>query len=111
MRFGESEPSLSLSLWQIYRVVFVFEGVFCLLLMLTRTNDGDNGQTRNGHTMTVFQNFILLYCGIHDITHERNDAFLFDTSTMRWIRSEEDSSHNRELLGYENGSPNYQVDP
>ena len=35
--------------------------------------------------MLSFDNKIFLFGGIHDITHEKNDLYCFNTTDQKWI--------------------------
>jgi len=45
-------------------------------------------EPRNGHTLTTFENTLVLFGGIHDITHEKNDVFLFNIEFKNWSLAE-----------------------
>ncbi len=34
--------------------------------------------------MVCYNNFIILFGGIHDITHEKNDVYRFDSEKLVW---------------------------
>jgi hypothetical protein len=34
--------------------------------------------------MVCYNNFIILFGGIHDITHEKNDVYSFDSEKLVW---------------------------
>lgn len=36
-------------------------------------------EERNGHSLTNYGDKLVLFGGIHDITHEKNDLVVFDT--------------------------------
>lgn len=66
------------------------------LVKLTWTEikvEGIIPETRNGHSFCAFNNNLLLFGGIHDITHERNDLFIFKPSNNTWVVVDHDSSH------------------
>lgn len=42
-------------------------------------------QTRNGHSLLTYKDKLLLFGGIHDITHEKNDMYIFNTRTKKWV--------------------------
>ena len=41
-------------------------------------------QPRNGHSLIAYKNNIILFGGIHDVTHEKNDILVFDISKNTW---------------------------
>ena len=47
---------------------------------------------RNGHSMIVHNNSFILFGGIRELTHERNDIWKFDTQTNKWSQLEQASS-------------------
>lgn len=48
--------------------------------------------------MLVYQEKILLFGGIHDIAHEKNDILVFNCNEERWARIEEDSTKRPDNL-------------
>lgn len=48
--------------------------------------------------MVTYQDGILLFGGIHDIAHEKNDILYFNCPEERWTRIEEDSTRRPEIL-------------
>jgi hypothetical protein len=52
---------------------------------------------------------LILFGGIHDITWELNDMYLFDLTEKTWIEVDSDSARNKADLGYsplgKKGSP------
>jgi hypothetical protein len=40
---------------------------------------------RSGHSCDVFENFMLVFGGIFEITKELNDFSIFDFRTNRWV--------------------------
>lgn len=47
---------------------------------------------RAGHTLTAFKNSILLFGGIQNITHEKDDVFIFDITTNLWKQIDKNES-------------------
>lgn len=35
-------------------------------------------KTRNGHSLINYKDNLIIFGGIHDITHEKNDMFVFE---------------------------------
>lgn len=48
--------------------------------------------------------YLLLYGGFHDITHERNDIYLFDLEKKEWIGTDNDECTELELAKNEQKS-------
>lgn len=42
--------------------------------------------SRTGHSMCVYKGHILIFGGIHEITKEMNDCFIFDLQKHLWRR-------------------------
>ena len=55
-------------------------------------------KARSGHSMLVYQDKILLFGGIHDIAHEKNDILVFNCKEERWARIEENSTKRPDNL-------------
>jgi N-acetylneuraminic acid mutarotase len=60
---------------------------------------GEGPISRSGHSTGVFKNYIIVYAGIHELTQELSDMYLYDTNNGTWITLfEEEHSpvhHNR----------------
>ena len=41
--------------------------------------------SRSGHSTGVFKNFIVIYGGIHELTQELSDMYLYDTTRNSWM--------------------------
>ena len=62
--------------------------------------EGEGPISRSGHSSGVFKNFILIYGGIHELTQELNDMYLYDTKSGSWILLMEECYsplHNRSV--------------
>ena len=44
---------------------------------------------RSGHTTDVFDNYLVLFGGIEDVTKELNDLWIFSFKTSEWIQFQE----------------------
>lgn len=45
---------------------------------------GSKPTGRNGHTMVVINNKIVMFGGILEITKETDEVFIYDFATNRW---------------------------
>lgn len=63
--------------------------------------EADEGPiSRSGHSTGVFKNYIIVYAGIHELTKELSDMYLYDTVNKHWttLFDEEHSPvHNRSV--------------
>lgn len=41
--------------------------------------------SRSGHSTGVYKDFIIIYAGIHELTRELSDMYLFNTNTNNWV--------------------------
>lgn len=59
----------------------------------TRLNPVDEvrPETRSGHTACLYENFILIFGGIFEVTRELNDVYAFSLAQKRWIVLSQDS--------------------
>ncbi|KAL4492534.1 hypothetical protein ABPG72_007647 [Tetrahymena utriculariae] len=55
-------------------------------------------ETRNGHSLLTYKDKLILFGGIHDITHEKNDMFVFNVRNKKWSIIDENTSHNQSSL-------------
>lgn len=53
--------------------------------------EGNKPTGRNGHTMVVINNKIVMFGGILEITKETDEVFIFDFTSNRWITYESPS--------------------
>ena len=49
---------------------------------------------RNGFKLINYQNCLIIFGGIIEITYETNDIYCLDLKTTNWIKVEADSSHS-----------------
>jgi len=49
----------------------------------------DTPSIRNGHSLVSYDDFLVLFAGIHDLTHEKNDLYIFSHSKQQWIQLQE----------------------
>jgi hypothetical protein len=59
----------------------------------TRVNPVDEvrPETRSGHTACLYENFILIFGGIFEVTRELNDVYAYSLAQKRWIVLSQDS--------------------
>lgn len=50
----------------------------------TNQNSLEMPVSRAGHTLTAYNNKLVLFGGIQNITHEKDDIFVFDVVTQKW---------------------------
>jgi N-acetylneuraminic acid mutarotase len=55
-------------------------------------------KARSGHSMSVCGHKIIVFGGIHDVAHEKDDLFMFDCDTKKWAQLETDSNLKKGLL-------------
>lgn len=56
---------------------------------------------RSGHSCEIFENYMVVFGGIQEITKELNDFYLYNFNTMTWITLfEESTSPNKITEGY-----------
>lgn len=53
-------------------------------------------KVRSGHILERIDNHLILFAGIHDITWEMDDLFLFDLEKNVWLTIDEDSSRKKD---------------
>lgn len=53
-------------------------------------------QTRRGHSLSVHGDKLVVFGGIHDVTWELDDLFVFDINTSCWIEIDRDSARREE---------------
>ncbi|CAD8196965.1 unnamed protein product [Paramecium pentaurelia] len=53
-------------------------------------------RVRSGHVMLVHDDKIIIFGGIHDITWELDDLFVFNLKKMEWISVDEDSARRKD---------------
>eukprot|EP00825_Cyclidium_porcatum_P041056 TRINITY_DN5310_c0_g2_i3.p1 TRINITY_DN5310_c0_g2~~TRINITY_DN5310_c0_g2_i3.p1 ORF type:complete len:278 (-),score=48.24 TRINITY_DN5310_c0_g2_i3:186-1019(-) len=58
-------------------------------------------QIRTGHSLSYFEGNLILFGGIHDITHELDDLYVFSLTEKQWYLIDEDSAQNKELSQYQ----------
>ena len=47
---------------------------------------------RNGHSIIIYNDYLVLFGGIKELTHERNDVWIYKTKEKAWKVQEELSS-------------------
>jgi len=45
---------------------------------------GEGPISRSGHSTGVFKNYIIIYAGIHELTQELSDMYLYSTKNNTW---------------------------
>lgn len=61
---------------------------------------GEGPISRSGHSTGVFKNFVIVYAGIHELTKELSDMYLYDTKSGTWLtlfEEEHSPMHNRSM--------------
>jgi hypothetical protein len=46
---------------------------------------GNSPLVRSGNSLQTYENYLVLFGGIHDMTRELNDCHLFDIAKKKWI--------------------------
>ena len=57
--------------------------------------------SRSGHTSGFFKNFLIIFGGIHELTQEMSDMYLYDAERNHWImifEEEQSPLHARQPL-------------
>lgn len=44
----------------------------------------DGPISRSGHSTGVYKDYIIIYAGIHELTQELSDMYLYNTTTGNW---------------------------
>ncbi|EGR28436.1 kelch motif family protein, putative [Ichthyophthirius multifiliis] len=52
-------------------------------------------ETRNGHSLINYKDNLIVFGGIHDITHEKNDMYVFSPNDKQWHIIDDDTSHQQ----------------
>jgi len=53
---------------------------------------------RSGHSCEIYDNYMIVFGGIFEITKELNDVHLFDFKKSRWITLFEETSSPRKVF-------------
>jgi hypothetical protein len=48
--------------------------------------------TRSGHSASIYKEFMVIFGGIHEVTKELDDLYIFDFKNKRWIELFEEVS-------------------
>lgn len=54
--------------------------------------------SRSGHSSGVYKNFIIIYAGIHELTQELSDMYIYDINRKHWtlvFEEEHSPVHNK----------------
>lgn len=62
----------------------------------TEVQQKNKPESRNGHSLLVFEDQIILFGGIHDVTHEKNDLITIGFGETEWKVVDSDTSHKKE---------------
>ena len=61
--------------------------------------EGVRPMVRNGHSMTYYDQKIIVYGGIHDVTWELDDLYIYEVKKKCWTLLESDSARKRKESG------------
>ena len=50
-----------------------------------KSENDDCPLSRSGHSSGAFKNFIIIYGGIHELTQELSDMYLYDITRKKWV--------------------------
>ncbi|EGR29299.1 kelch motif family protein, putative [Ichthyophthirius multifiliis] len=76
-------------------------------------------ETRNGHILINFKDNLIIFGGIHDITHEKNDLYVFAPHNKQWhiidddishIQKREDENNNTSCMPFQDNAKNLSAD-
>ena len=54
-------------------------------------------QARCGHLCVSYKNYIIVFGGIHDIAHEKNDLFCFNIEKNEWNKLDSDFTETLQM--------------
>jgi N-acetylneuraminic acid mutarotase len=50
-----------------------------------KSEDDDGPISRSGHSTGIFKNYVIVYGGIHELTQELSDMYLYDLNSNKWM--------------------------
>ncbi|EAR97403.2 kelch motif protein (macronuclear) [Tetrahymena thermophila SB210] len=62
-------------------------------------------KTRKGHSLSLYGDYLILFGGIHDVTWELDDLYVFDLRNSRWLVVDEDSARRKDYQNMADISP------
>ena len=60
---------------------------------------------RSGHSATVYQNLMIIFGGIHEVTRELDDCWIFDPKNKSWVALFEETTNQQKERSAMKNSP------